>query len=355
MTTQTAASPTGARDAAERGPRSGADPGGQVVKVEDLRKHFPVKAGLVARLRGEVPAVKSVDGVSFEVPYGKTLGLVGESGCGKTTTGKTVVRLYEPTAGSLRYEGQDITHLGRKALLPFRRRMQMVFQDPNSSLNRRKTIGQILATPLEVHRLAGGRDKEGRVDEVLDAVGLSPRFKNRYPHEFSGGQQQRIGIARALILDPAFVVADEPVSALDVSIQSQILNLLMDLQAERGLAFLFISHDLSVVKHISDRVAVMYLGEIVEQGDVADIYRQPAHPYTKALLSAVPSPDPERPSLRIPLAGDLPSPLRPPPGCKFHTRCPYAMEMCRTVVPPLTRLSAGHTVRCHLYPPGDLR
>ena len=353
MTMPTTVSPSREGHAAGPAPGNGATPIGQVVKVEDLRKHFPVKTGLVARLRGQMPVVKSVDGVTFEVPFGKTLGLVGESGCGKTTTGKTVVRLYEPTAGTLHYEGQDITHLDRKALLPFRRRMQMVFQDPSSSLNRRKTVGQILATPLEAHRLASGREKEERVDEVLGAVGLSPRFKNRYPHEFSGGQQQRIGIARALILNPSFVVADEPVSALDVSIQSQILNLLMDLQADRGLAFLFISHDLSVVKHISDRVAVMYLGEIVEQGSVADIYTQPAHPYTKALLSAVPSPDPGRPSLRIPLAGDLPSPLRPPSGCKFHTRCPYAMEMCRTVVPPVTRLSTDQTVRCHLYPPGD--
>lgn len=322
-----------------------------VILVEGLLKHFPIRGGVLARLRGERLAVKSVDGVSFSVQHGKTLGLVGESGCGKTTTGKTVVRLYEPTAGHIRYEGRDITHLDRKAMMPFRQKMQMVFQDPNSSLNRRKTIGQILATPLEVHNLAHGREKERQVDEVLDAVGLSPRFKNRYPHEFSGGQQQRVGIARALSLNPNFIVADEPVSALDVSIQSQILNLLMDLQADRGLAFLFISHDLSVVKHISDHVAVMYLGEIVEQGEVGDIYREPAHPYTKALLSAVPSPDPERPSLRISLKGDLPSPVHPPPGCKFHTRCPYVMDVCRTVVPPETRLASAHTVRCHLYPP----
>jgi oligopeptide/dipeptide ABC transporter ATP-binding protein len=335
-----------------RQPTSDAPHDDAVVQVADLRKHFPIKVGLLARMRGEVPAVRSVDGVSFAVPAGKTLGLVGESGCGKTTTGKTVVRLYEPTAGRIAYGGQDISHLDRKALLPFRRRMQMVFQDPSSSLNRRKTVGQILATPLEVHRQAAGREKERRVDEVLDAVGLSPRFKNRYPHEFSGGQQQRIGIARALILNPSFIVADEPVSALDVSIQSQILNLLMDLQAERGLAFLFISHDLSVVKHISDRVAVMYLGEIVEQADVRQLYAEPAHPYTKALLSAVPSPDPDRPSLRIPLGGEIPSPLRPPPGCKFHTRCPAAMEICRSVAPAETPLAPGHTVRCHLYPSG---
>ena len=324
-----------------------------VVEVEDLKKHFAVKSSLLQRVRGAVPAVKSVDGVSFSIPFRKTLGLVGESGCGKTTTGKTVVRLYDPTAGAIRYDGHDISHLDRKSLMPFRRGMQMVFQDPSSSLNRRKTIGQILAGPLEVHNLASGDDKERRVDEALDAVGLSSRFKNRYPHEFSGGQQQRVGIARALILNPKFIVADEPVSALDVSIQSQILNLLMDLQAERGLAFLFISHDLSVVKHISDRVAVMYLGEVVEQGDVRDIYHEPTHPYTMALLSAVPSPDPERPSLRIPLTGDLPSPLDPPRGCKFHTRCPYAMPTCRTVEPPETQLSPTHTVRCHLYPAGD--
>lgn len=323
-----------------------------VVEVDNLRKHFPVKSSLLDRLRGTVGSVKSVDGVSFAVPFRKTLGLVGESGCGKTTTGKTVVRLYEPTAGAIRYDGQDITHLDRKALLPFRRGMQMVFQDPSSSLNRRKTVGQILAGPLEVHNLTRGEEKERRVDEALDAVGLSPRFKNRYPHEFSGGQQQRVGIARALILNPKFIVADEPVSALDVSIQSQILNLLMDLQTDRGLAFLFISHDLSVVKHISDRVAVMYLGEVVEQGDVRDIYHEPAHPYTMALLSAVPSPDPDRPSLRIPLTGELPSPLQPPDGCKFHTRCPYAMKMCQTVVPPYTRLSPTHTVQCHLYTGG---
>jgi oligopeptide transport system ATP-binding protein len=321
-----------------------------VIQVEKLRKYFPVRQGLIERLRGDAPMVKSVEEVSFAVPRSKTLGLVGESGCGKTTAGKTIVRLYEPTEGSIRYEGEDISRLDRKALLPFRRRMQMVFQDPNSSLNRSKTVGQLLATPLEVHGLASGREKEQRVDEVLDAVGLSPRFKNRYPHEFSGGQQQRIGIARALILAPNFIVADEPVSALDVSIQSQILNLMMDVQATRDLAFLFISHDLSVVKHISDRVAVMYLGEIVEQGNVRDIYQEPAHPYTRALLSAVPSPDPERPSMRIPLTGELPSPMRPPPGCKFHTRCPYAMDICRSVNPAETVLSATHTVRCHLYP-----
>jgi oligopeptide/dipeptide ABC transporter ATP-binding protein len=326
---------------------------GPIVSVQDLRKHFPVKTGLLDRVRGEVPAVRSVDGISFEVAAGKTLGLVGESGCGKTTAAKTTIRLYEPTSGRIQFAGQDITHLDRKALMPIRRRMQMVFQDPSSSLNRRKTVGQILATPLEVHKLASGREKEAQVDQVLDAVGLSPRFKNRYPHEFSGGQQQRIGIARALILNPVFIVADEPVSALDVSIQSQILNLLMDLQEARGLAFLFISHDLSVVKHISDRVAVMYLGEIVEQGGVGDIYARPAHPYTRALLSAVPSPDPARPSRRLPLRGDLPSPVTPPPGCKFHTRCPHAMDICRAMAPATTTLASGHTVRCHLYPPGE--
>lgn len=321
-----------------------------IITVENVRKHFPLKTSVLSRMRGDVPTVKSVDGVSLKVPAGKTFALVGESGCGKTTTGKTIMRLYEPTSGSIHYDGEDITHLDRKALLPYRRRMQMVFQDPNSSLNRRKTIGQILATPLEVHHLAEGAKKERQVDEVLDAVGLSPRFKNRYPHEFSGGQQQRVGIARALILDPKFVVADEPVSALDVSIQSQILNLLMDLQEDRGLAFLFISHDLSVVKHISDRVGVMYLGEIIEEGDVGDIFSDPAHPYTKALLSAVPSPDPARSKLRIQVTGDLPSPVHPPTGCKFHTRCPYVMDVCHTVVPPVSQPSNRHTVRCHLYP-----
>lgn len=324
--------------------------GNPIIKVEDVRKHFPLKTGLLSRMRGTVPTVKSVDGVSLDVPAGKTFALVGESGCGKTTTGKTIMRLYEPTSGSIQYDGEDITYLDRTALLPYRRRMQMVFQDPSSSLNRRKTIGQILATPLEVHRLATGAEKERQVDEVLDAVGLSPRFKNRYPHEFSGGQQQRVGIARALILDPKFIVADEPVSALDVSIQSQILNLLMDLQEDRGLAFLFISHDLSVVKHISDRVGVMYLGEIIEEGHVSDIFSEPAHPYTKALLSAVPSPDPARAKFRIPLQGDLPSPVNPPSGCKFHTRCPYVMDVCRQVVPHVSQLSDHHTVRCHLYP-----
>lgn len=325
-----------------------------VMTVENVRKHFPLKTGLLSRMRGNVPTVKSVDGVSLNVPAGKTFALVGESGCGKTTTGKTIMRLYEPTSGTIKYDGEDITHLDRKYLLPYRRRMQMVFQDPNSSLNRRKTIGQILATPLEVHRLAEGVEKERQVDEVLDAVGLSPRFKNRYPHEFSGGQQQRVGIARALILDPKFIVADEPVSALDVSIQSQILNLLMDLQEDRGLAFLFISHDLSVVKHISDRVGVMYLGEIIEEGEVEEIFSDPAHPYTKALLSAVPSPDPARSKVRIQVTGDLPSPVNPPTGCKFHTRCPYVMDICRNVVPPVSHLSDRHTVRCHLYPAEEL-
>ncbi|MET9920197.1 dipeptide ABC transporter ATP-binding protein [Streptomyces sp. NPDC006435] len=318
-----------------------------LLKVTGLQKHFPLKKGMLQRTTG---AVKAVDGIDFEVHSGETLGVVGESGCGKSTMGRLITRLLEPTAGKIEFEGRDITHLGVSGMRPMRRDMQMIFQDPYSSLNPRHTIGTIVGAPFKLQGVTpeGGVKKE--VQRLLEVVGLNPEHYNRYPHEFSGGQRQRIGIARALALKPKLVVADEPVSALDVSIQAQVVNLLDDLQRELGLTYVIIAHDLSVVRHVSDRIAVMYLGKVVELADRESLYRAPMHPYTKALLSAVPIPDPKRRSAkseRILLKGDVPSPIAPPSGCRFHTRCWKATEVCKTQEPPLAMLKTGHQVACH--------
>ena len=317
-----------------------------ILSVSDLKKYFPVKSsGLVRRTIGNVQAV---DGVSFEVVEGSALGLVGESGCGKSTTGRLITRLYEPTAGSMMFEGKDLATLSNRAMTPMRREVQMIFQDPYSSLNPRHTVGTIVGTPLRVHKVVPEKQVLNRVRELLEVVGLNPEHYNRYPNEFSGGQRQRIGIARALAADPDFVVADEPISALDVSIQAQIMNLMERLQRERDLTYLFISHDLRAIRHVSDRVAVMYLGKLVELADAKVIYRDPLMPYTKALISAVPVPDPvvEAARRRIVLQGDVPSPINPPQGCRFHTRCPWAIEQCKEVVPPLAEIKPNHFAAC---------
>jgi oligopeptide/dipeptide ABC transporter ATP-binding protein len=316
-----------------------------VVEVADLKKHYPVRRGFLRRAREHVLAV---DGVSFTIDRGETLGLVGESGCGKSTVGRSVMRLIEPTAGRIRVAGTDITALSRRALRPYRRQMQIVFQDPFSSLNPRMTVGEIVGEPLKVHRIARGGARQERVAALFQRVGLRPAQMRNYPHEFSGGQRQRVSIARALALEPSFIVADEPVSALDVSIQAQVINLLMDLQREQRLSYLFISHNLGVVEHISHRIAVMYLGRIVEHADKVALFRQPLHPYTEALLAAIPVPDPAaRREKRVP-EGDVPSPVRPPAGCHFHPRCPYAEARCRMEAPALREVAPGHLVACHL-------
>lgn len=314
-----------------------------LVEIRGLRKYFPVRRGLFQRVVGHV---KAVDDVSFSIQPGETLGLVGESGCGKTTVGRTLLRLYEPSAGQIAFDGRDVSHLRGRALRELRRDMQIVFQDPFSSLNPRMTVRGIVEEGLMVHRLGNRAERLDRVREILVKVGLDPSYLHRYPHEFSGGQRQRISIARALALKPRFVVLDEPISALDVSIQSQIINLLTDLKDEFKLTYLFISHDLSVVEYISDRVAVMYLGEIVELATSAQLYRNPLHPYSKALLSSVPSMDPKARSKRIILPGDVPSPINPPRGCRFHPRCPEVMDICRTTAPRALDID-GHVVRCH--------
>ncbi|WP_208800584.1 ABC transporter ATP-binding protein [Microbispora triticiradicis] len=317
-----------------------------LLSVQGLEKHFPVTKGLLQR---QVGAVRAVDGISFDVRKGETLGLVGESGCGKTTTGRLVTRLIEPTGGKIVFEGHDVTHMSQGRLRPLRRDVQMIFQDPYSSLNPRHTVGAIVGAPFRIQGIKTEQGTKKAVQEILELVGLNPEHYNRYPHEFSGGQRQRIGIARTLALKPKLIIADEPVSALDVSIQAQVVNLLEDLQGELDLTYVVIAHDLSVVRHISDRVAVMYLGKIVEVADRKGLYESPMHPYTNALLSAVPIPDPKRRAgrERIRLQGDVPSPLNPPPACRFHTRCWKAQEVCRTVEPPLETLAPGHQVACH--------
>ncbi|MFQ6101136.1 MAG: ABC transporter ATP-binding protein [Anaerolineae bacterium] len=318
-----------------------------LVQVEGLKKHFPITRGIL--IQRQVGAVRAVDGVSFDIYRRETLGLVGESGCGKTTAGRTILQLYPPTAGQVIFDGTDLTALRGEALRRMRRRMQMIFQDPYASLNSRMTISRIIGEPLRVHRLASGKEQVERVQELLRLVRLNPRFINRYPHEFSGGQRQRIGVARALASNPEFIVCDEPISALDVSIQAQIVNLLEDLQDRLGLTYLFIAHDLSMVRHICDRVAVMYLGQIVELAEKDELYDHPVHPYTQALLSAVPVPDPvaERQRTRIILQGDVPSPADPPPGCRFSTRCPAAKEVCFEEEPPWQDVGGRHFVACH--------
>lgn len=315
-----------------------------LLQVRDLKMHFPVKEGVFMRT-GKYN--KAVDGVSFEIMPGETLGLVGESGCGKSTLGRCVARLYEPTAGEIIYNGTDVSRLGRKAMMPFRRDIQMIFQDPMESLNSRHTVGQILEEPFIVHRIGDRMARQQRVKELLDLVGLPARSATRYPFEFSGGQRQRIGIARAIALNPKLIICDEPVSALDVSIQSQILNLLIDLQKEFSLSYLFIAHDLAVVKHISDRIAIMYLGKFVESGEGESIYRTARHPYTQSLISAIPVPDPHHKSERQILVGDVPSPINPPSGCTFHTRCPKVMDKCKEAAPTLS--ADSQPVSCHLY------
>ncbi len=316
-----------------------------VIEVTDLRKHFAVRKGLLRRKIGQVFAV---DGISFAIAPGETLGLVGESGCGKSTVARTVMRLIEPTSGQIRLGGTDVTGLDRAAMRPFRRQMQMIFQDPFSSLNPRMTAGQIVAEPLIVHGVATGKAAEERAEALFAQVGLRTAQMRNFPHQFSGGQRQRISIARALALGPKLIVADEPVSALDVSIQAQVINLLGDLQKAEGLAYLFIAHDLAVVEHISHRVAVMYLGRIVEIAGKTTLFRSPLHPYTEALLAAVPVPDPKLKRPRRPLQGDVPSPLRPPPGCAFHTRCPLAEARCKAEAPALRQITPDQAVACHL-------
>ncbi len=329
-----------------------------ILSIKDLRMYFPITKGII--FQKHVGDIKAVDGLSFDIQRGETLGLVGESGCGKSTTGRAILQLYRPTNGTVEFEGTDLTTLKGEPLRRMRRHMQMIFQDPYASLNPRMTVGSIIGEPLEVHNILSGKARKERVKELLNIVGLNPYFINRYPHEFSGGQRQRIGVARALAVQPDFIVCDEPISALDVSIQAQVINLLEDLQEKFNLTYLFIAHDLAVVRHISDRIAVMYLGKIVELTDRATLYREPMHPYTQALLSAVPIPDPvaeaEREKQRVILEGDVPSPANPPLGCNFCTRCPAKERVmkekgidCNTVEPEFREVAAGHWVACHLY------
>jgi len=320
-----------------------------IIKIRGLKKYFPIKRGVLRRKVGDV---KAVDDISFDIKRGETLGLVGESGCGKSTAGRTILRLHEPTAGRVEFNGRDLTDLSKSEMRRARRDLQMIFQDPYSSLNPRMTVGSIIAEPLVIHRIGDSNSRKKRVRELLELVGLNPYYVSRYPHEFSGGQRQRIGIARALATNPSFIVADEPISALDVSIQAQVVNLLDDLKKELGLTYLFIAHDLSMVRYISDRVAVMYLGKIVELGSRDNVYDHPLHPYTQALLSAIPIPDPEAENKRqrIILEGDVPSPANPPQGCRFHPRCRHATEICRQEEPEFRNLGTNfqpHMVACH--------
>ena len=320
---------------------------GVLLRVDNLIKHFPITQGIL--VQKQVGAVHAVDGVSFDIRRGETLGLVGESGCGKSTTGRTVLQLYKPTAGHVYFDDVDLVGLGARELRKMRRKMQMIFQDPYASLNPRMTVGEIVGEPLIIHNVAKNSDVQERVEHLLELVGLNPSFSNRYPHDFSGGQRQRIGVARALALQPQLIVCDEPISALDVSIQAQVVNLLEDLQKEFNLTYLFIAHDLSMVRHISDRVAVMYLGILVELADQNELYNKPLHPYTQALLSAVPIPDPlvEAKRQRVILQGDVPSPVNPPSGCRFRTRCPIAEQICADVTPDWKEIKPDHYVACH--------
>lgn len=322
--------------------------GDALLEIRDLKMHFPIYEGVF--VRKETARVRAVDGLTFNIERGETLGLVGESGCGKSTTGRAILQLYTPTAGEVLFDGKDLCKMGPKELHEQRRNLQMIFQDPYASLNPRMTVNDIISEPLKVHKLASGIQAQRRVQELMEIVGLDPRFIRRYPHEFSGGQRQRIGIARALACNPKFIVCDEPISALDVSIQAQIMNLLEDLQQEFGLTYLFIAHDLAAVRHISTRIAVMYLGNMVELATGEDLYERPSHPYTRALISAVPIPDPEVEETRerIVLEGDVPSPINPPSGCVFHTRCPFAWERCKKEKPAFHDIAQGHFVRCHL-------
>ena len=318
----------------------------RLVEVENLKKYYPITVGLLAR---HVADVKAVDGVSFYIIEGETLGLVGESGCGKSSLGRTLLRLEEPTAGRVLYKGSDITKWGKRQMKELRKEAQMIFQDPQSSLDPRMTIGDSIGEALLIHGVGTEKERLETVEELLKRVGLEPQHAMRYPHELSGGQKQRVGIARALAVNPKLIVADEPVSALDVSVQAQILNLIMDLQRELGLAYLFIAHDLSVIGQISDRIAVMYLGQIIELADRTELFSHPLHPYTEALLSAIPLPDPHQKRKRILLQGEVPSPVNPPLGCHFHTRCPRVMKLCRREQPELRLLEGDHLVSCHLY------
>ncbi|HYN83920.1 MAG TPA: oligopeptide/dipeptide ABC transporter ATP-binding protein [Pyrinomonadaceae bacterium] len=348
---------SGARTAVTQGATATPPPdttdGEALISIRNLKVHFDLGGGTAwDKISGGSPVkrvVKAVDGVTIDILPGETLGLVGESGCGKSTLGRALLRLTEPTSGQVLFKGSDLAHLSQRDLRRHRRHLQMIFQDPYASLNPRMTVGQIIGEPIETFDLAPGkRERESRVRDLMETVGLSPRFVKRYPHEFSGGQRQRIGIARALAVDPSFIVADEPISALDVSIQAQIMNLMERLQRERNLTYLFISHDLRAIRHVSDRVAVMYLGKLVEIADARVIYDEPLMPYTKALISAVPVPDPEIEAQRerVVLTGDVPSPINPPAGCRFHTRCPYAIEACKEVVPPLAEIKPDHYAAC---------
>ncbi len=318
-----------------------------LIEIKNLKKYFPIKKGLFNKVVGNV---KAVDDVSFTINKGETLGLVGESGCGKTTTGRTIMKLYEPTAGEIIFNGTDIAKYTPKQMREYRKKMQMIFQDPYASLNSRMTVGDIIGEAIDIHDLMKGKEREDRVRYLLNRVGLNSDHASRYPHEFSGGQRQRVGIARALAVEPEFIICDEPISALDVSIQAQVVNMLEELQEDLGLTYLFIAHDLSMVKHISNRIGVMYLGKLVEIGESNDLYSNPVHPYTKALLSAIPIPDPDEAATnqRIVLEGDIPSPIDPPPGCRFKNRCRYAKSICSEVDPEMKDLGGGHFAACHL-------